>query len=113
MAIVEIVVCLNCDTGVYMRAQGDVRECNCGNVHIDDEGVYVKVGDAYRVERNVVLKKTTEQLEKDFAECVDKFGIIKSAVKMIEHLRKTDRKVVFTPRRRFDDDVEGMLSLEA
>ena len=110
---IEIAVCLNCDTGVYMRHVSDVRSCNCGNISMEDDGVYVREGvNSYKMERDVPFKKSVEQLAEDFESCADKFGLLRSATKMVAHLR-SERNIVIPKRRRFDDDVEGMLSLEA
>lgn len=114
MMKIDVAICKYCNIGVFIRADGDVRQCECGNVEMSAEGVLVRQGvDSYKAEYDVPFKKTKEELEADFNECRDKFGLIRQADKMIPRMRDTDRApVVMTPRKRFDDDFEGMLSLE-
>ena len=111
---IDVAICKYCNIGVFVRAPGDVRQCECGNVEMSAEGVLVRQGvDSYKAEYDVPYKKTEAELEADFNECRDKFGLIRQADKMIPRMRDTDRApVVMTPRKRFEDDVEGMLSLE-
>ena len=114
MMKIDVAICKYCNIGVFIRADGDVRQCDCGNVEMSDEGVLVRQGvDSYKVEYNVPCKKTEAELAVDFNECRDKLGLIRQADKMIARMRDTNRApVVMTPRKRFEDDFEGMLSLE-
>lgn len=114
MMMIDVAICKYCNIGVFVRAPGDVRQCDCGNVEMSDEGVLVRQAvDSYKVEYNVPCKKTKAELATDFNECRDKLGLIRQADKMIARMRDTDRApVVMTPRKRFEDDIEGMLSLE-
>lgn len=114
MMKIDVAICKYCNIGVFVRAPGDVRQCDCGNVEISDEGVLVRQGvDSYKVEYNVPCKKSKAELAADFNECRDKLGLVRQADKMIARMRDTDRApVIMTPRKRFEDDFEGMLSLE-
>ena len=111
--LIDVAICLNCDTGVYLRTSGDVRSCDCGNITMEEDGTLIREGEySYRMELNVPFKKTAEELAADFEECKDKFGLLRSAVKMVRRLRDPNRKVGFGTRRRFEDDAEGMIALE-
>jgi hypothetical protein len=114
MMKIDVAICKYCNTGVFVRAASDVRSCECGNVEISEDGALVRQGaESYKMEYDVPFKKTEAELEADFNECRDKFGLIRQADKMIARMLDTDRApVVMTPRKRFEDDVEGMLSLE-
>jgi hypothetical protein len=111
---IDVAICKYCNTGVFVRAASDVRSCECGNVEISEDGALVRQGaESYKMEYDVPFKKDVEDLIEDFNNCTDKFGIIRMADKMIPRMRDVNRQpTTFTPRRRFDDDFEGMLSLE-
>ena len=75
MMKIDVAICKYCNIGVFVRAPGDVRQCECGNVEMSAEGVLVRQGvDSYKAEYDVPFKKTEAELEADFDECRDKFG---------------------------------------
>lgn len=107
-----VFVCGNCGGGVFMRCDGDVRSCPCEQLTVNDGFVQNEADTDYSFEEAVPFKKTKAELLADFESCADKFGVFKSADKMIAHLR-SGKVVVKSVRRGYFDDAEGQLALEA
>lgn len=80
--------CLVCDEAVYSRADGDMRYCSCGNVHMLSDGeVHVIDGKMYSREENVSIPKSRGTLKEDFESCRDIFGVLRRASKRVPELQ--------------------------
>jgi hypothetical protein len=71
--------CLVCGDIVYSRANHDCHFCTCGAVMVDAGPGYGRAAGDMKKMKSVMIKveATIEELWEDWAERIDKFGIIK------------------------------------
>jgi len=79
--IVQGIECLKCGTQIFSRARHDLRFCSCGNSVIDGGFDYKKVSvlDNPNTIREIEIEvnATEVDLYRDWAEGIDKYGLIK------------------------------------
>ena len=90
---VKVFVCPKCGTGVYLRAEGDFRSCNCYAMAVGGTPTQPKISTAAalapRIEiADLNLKTTEAELMEDWSNMGEEFGIIKAGDKSIAKRRK-------------------------
>lgn len=113
MALISMVVCGHCDFGIFQRVAGDTQTCDCGYVHLAQDGSVVCADTElfYQEYPGLSIVHSEQKLRQDFDEMVDRYGKVPHGKAMAVRLMDEKRSFKISKRRHFEDDLVQVASL--